>query len=264
MSGTRHAIISRWAALVFSATACEVPAANEGTSSGPDDLPARVAARGDPKFTDRFHLDGCTFRTVGRNPFFPLLPGQKLVLEGEIDGQPARLERTVLHETVTIDGIRTRVIEERHTEGGELVEVSRNFFALCEPTNSVFYFGEAVDNYENGEIVDHSGSWRHGVDGAQAGLIMPGLALLGARYFQEVAPGVALDRAEIVEVGGTADTPYRRFRHVLVTEESSPLEPGVVEGKSYAPRVGLIADGELQLVAVQGGDRNRDGDHEDR
>lgn len=51
------------------------------------------------------------------------------------------------------------------------------------------------------------------------------------------------------------ETPYREFRHVLVTEQSSPLEPGVVEGKSYAPGVGLIVDGTLRLVAVRGGDR---------
>ena len=72
-----------------------------------------------------------------------------------------------------------------------------NYFAICKETNSVIYFGEDVDNIENAVVVNHDGSWLAGVKGARAGLIMPGMPLLGARYYQEVAPGVALDRAEI-------------------------------------------------------------------
>ena len=54
------------------------------------------------------------------------------------------------------------MVEERETEDGELVEVSRNFFAICEETNSVFYFGEEVDDDEDGEIVGHEGAWLAG------------------------------------------------------------------------------------------------------
>jgi hypothetical protein len=148
------------------------------------------------------------------------------------------------------------VVEERETEDGELTEVSRNYFAICSQNNSVFYFGEDVDFYEDGEIVNHDGSWLHGQRGARAGLIMPGLPLLGARYFQEVAPGVALDRAEIVDLQASLRTPLRRFTNVLLTEESTPLEPGVTELKFYAPGIGLIRDADLLLVhagfAVEG------------
>jgi hypothetical protein len=37
----------------------------------------------------------------------------------------------------------------------------------------------------------------HGSDNARAGIIMPGTPLLGSRYYQEIAPEVALDKAEI-------------------------------------------------------------------
>jgi hypothetical protein len=149
-----------------------------------------------------------------------------------------------------IEGIETRVVEERETEDGELVEVSRNYFAICNRTNSVIYFGEEVDIYEDGVIVGHEGEWLAGVDGARPGIIMPGTVLVGARYFQEVAPGVALDRAEIVSLTATVQTPAGRFTRCLRTRETTPLEPGEVEFKSYAPGIGLIQDEVLRLVRI--------------
>jgi hypothetical protein len=216
------------------------------------DPPAlRHAAQGSAAaFTDEFHLERCTFAATGRNPFFILEPGYTQVLEGTEDGATVALTIRVLDATEDVGGVTTRIVEERHVEDGELVEVSRNFFALCEENGSVFYFGEEVDIFEEGEIVSHEGAWRHGARGARAGLIMPGIALLGARYFQEVAPGVALDRAEIIELDATVRTPLRRFTDVLVTRETTPLEPGVTEFKSYAPGVGLVADGEVLLVSA--------------
>ena len=52
---------------------------------------------------------------------------------------------TVLNETKVVDGIETRVVEEKETEGGNIVEVSRNYFAICKHTNNAIYFGEEVD-----------------------------------------------------------------------------------------------------------------------
>jgi hypothetical protein len=211
----------------------------------PDAAPARRAA-----FTDEFQIERCTFATTGRNPYFILVPGHRLELEGEEKGTVTHLTITVLDDTLAVDGVQTRVVEERETEDGELVEVSRNYFAHCEENGSVFYFGEDVDNYENGVVDNHNGSWHAGVDGARAGVIMPGLNLVGARYFQEVAPDVALDRAETVSVTETLSTPAGDFTEVLKTKETTPLERGVKEFKYYAPGVGLIRDEDLDLVEV--------------
>jgi hypothetical protein len=227
-------------------------------STGPAASNARVVrqAHDDAAFTRNFPLERCTFVDHGTNPYFILVPGHRLVLENEDEEESTQLVITVLTDTKLIAGISTRVVEERETEDGELTEVSRNYFAICSENNSVFYFGEDVDFYEDGEIVNHDGSWLHGQRDARAGLIMPGLPLLGARYFQEVAPGVALDRAEIVDLQASLRTPLRRFTNVLVTEESTPLEPGVTELKFYAPGIGLIRDADLLLVqagfAVEG------------
>lgn len=209
-------------------------------------------------FTDDFRLESCTWSAQGRqNPFFNLRPGFQLVLEGEDDGEDVHLEITVLNrlETITFQTARgaqltvvARVVEERESKDGELVEVSRNWFARCVETSDIFYFGEEVDFYENGVIVGHGGSWRAGVDGARPGIIMPGTYLLGARYFQEVAPDVAEDRAEHVAMGVALALPAGTLSGCVTIEETTPLEPGAKGRKTYCPRLGLVKDGPLELV----------------
>lgn len=159
-----------------------------------------------------------------------------------------RLTITVLDQTRTIDGVEARVVEERETSGDELREVSRNYLAISARTNAVSYFGEEVDIYRDGAVVSHEGAWRAGVAGARFGLLMPGLPLLGGRYYQEVALGVAMDRARIVAVDDTMTAGGRIYQNVLRVEESTPLKPDAREFKFYAPDVGLLRDGDLTLV----------------
>ena len=111
----------------------------------------------------------------------------------------------------------------------------------------MFYFGEDVDVYKNGKVVDHEGAWLSGVNGARFGLMIPGTPLLGARYQQEVAPKVAMDRAEIVSLSATLQTPAGKFEQCLRTKESSTVERGTTY-KLYAPSVGLIFDADLKLT----------------
>jgi hypothetical protein len=212
-------------------------------------LPVPALARRVP-YTDSFMIEQCQFSSRGTNPYLILEPGYQLTLQGREKGRLVRLVITVLDQTETIGGVETRVVEERETRDGEPVEVSRNFFALCTPTNSVFYFGEDVDVYEDGVVVSHEGGWRAGVGNARPGVIMPGLNLTGARYFQEVAPGVALDRAETLSVSETRTTPAGTFTGVLKVKETTSLERRSRSIKRYAPGVGLIQDDRLELVAV--------------
>ena len=187
------------------------------------------------------------FVSSGRVPYFVLEPGYVLTLAGG----DTQLIITVLPETKEISGTETRIVEERETKAGTLIEVSRNYFAIGRRTNSVFYFGEDVDIYKGGKVISHEGAWLAGVNDATAGVAMPGMPMLGARYYQERAPGVAMDRAEIVNMSASLKTPMRLFTSVLVTRETTPLEPGVSEPKYYARDVGLIGDGDLRLVAVK-------------
>ncbi len=199
-------------------------------------------------WVDSFDLDECEFSSIGKNSYFFLQPGYQLILEGEEDGEAIQLIVTVLNETRVVDGIETRVVEEREAQDGELIEVSRNYFALCAPDNDIFYFGEDVDMYEDGEIVSHEGAWLAGIDGAMPGVIIPAKPEVGLKYYQEVAPGIAEDRAEILSLNEALDTPAGKFENVLKVEETTPLEPGVREYKFYAPGIGLIQDEDLKLV----------------
>jgi hypothetical protein len=142
-----------------------------------------------------------------------------------------------MHETKRVDGVECRAVEERETEGGRVVEVSNNYFAISRRTNSVYYFGE-----------DAGGAWFSGKKGARFGLMMPGLPLVRSRYYQEIAPGVAMDRAEIVSVDAVVKTPAGQLTNCLKVEETSPLEPRNKEYKCYAPGIGLVQDGSLKLV----------------
>ena len=169
------------------------------------------------------------------------------MLAGGDASEAAEVTITVLNETRQVNGTETRVVEERESIGGELVEISRNFFAICEETNSVFYFGEEVDDYESGNIISHEGAWLAGEDANRAGVIMPGTILLGARYYQEIAPNVALDRAEIIDIGEVIQTPSGDFTYTLITRETTPLEPDVAELKYYAVGIGLIQEEDLML-----------------
>jgi hypothetical protein len=167
---------------------------------------------------------------------------------GQEDGEELQLVMTVLNETKVVNGIETRIVEERETEGGNLVEVSRNYFAVCRPSNNAIYFGEDVDMYEDDKVVSHEGAWLAGQNGSKAGMIMPGKVEVGLKYYQEIAPGVAEDRAEIVSVTEVLETPAGVFKQVLKTEETNPLKPDEKEYKFYAPGIGLIQDEAIKLV----------------
>jgi hypothetical protein len=192
----------------------------------------------------------CQFSSVGSNPYFNINPGYQTVFAGIQKGEPLKLTITVLNQTKVLGGIQTRVVEERsvNAQTGDLREIAINYFAICKPTNSVFYFGENSSDYSIGKVVTHEGSWLHGSGNAHAGLVMPGIVLLGSKYYQEVAPGVALDRAEIINVNAAVKTPSGNFGNSVQVKETSGIEPNVTEYKFYASGVGLVDDQGLLLL----------------
>ena len=208
-----------------------------GTGSG--------AVPDDGDYTSEFSVDRSRLAATGRNPFFVLEPGYELTYRGGNE----ELVITVLDQTELVDGVVTRVVEERETHDGALVEISRNFFAIDSGTGDVYYFGEDVDDYYAGGAVGHGGSWRSGVGGARFGLMMSGSPQVGMKYYQEVAPGVALDRGEIRSTSDSVQVPAGSFGGVVSVVETNPLEPGVTGHKAYAPGIGMIVDDRLTLVS---------------
>jgi len=195
-------------------------------------------------WADTFAVDKKDFVSIGSNDYFRLEPGYVLVLEkGKV-----RLVITVLDETKLVDGVETRIVEERESKGGRLLEISRNYFAFNTADRGVYYFGEVVDIYKNGKVVGHKGAWESGKGGARFGLMIPGRPVVGARFYQEVAPGVAMDRAEVAALDASIKTPAGEFKGCLKFIETTPIEPLARESKIYAPGIGLVKDGSLLLV----------------
>lgn len=207
-------------------------------------LVASAQAPAGKGWVDRFDVDKKDFVSIGANDYFRLEPGVFLALEKGKE----RLVITVLDETRFVDGVETRVVEERESKGGRLVEISRNFFAFNAADRGVYYFGEEVDIYKNGKVVRHEGAWESGKNGARFGLMVPGRPEVGARFYQEIAPGVAMDRARIVAIDASIRTPAGEFKGCLEFVETTPLEPLARDSKVYAPGVGLVKDGSLLLV----------------
>ena len=247
-----------------------LPGLSGGIASA-DDCPWTLGCPDDCEFTTDFRLQDCRwFQSIGINPYFKLIPGYKLVLESDEE----RAEITVLRDTKWIRlgdrWIRTRVVEERayerEIEDGEveekLVEISRNWFAICNKTNAVYYFGEdsrdCEDGFDENDVcpdgADTTGSWQAGVNGAQPGLMMPGTFLLGAKYFQEIAEeDGAVDRGENTAMGVDVTTAAGTFVDCVEVVETNPAE-GMCdkeeegEAKLYCPGIGLVQDGDLKLV----------------
>lgn len=201
----------------------------------------------DISLTDSFNQENCTFLTTGKNNYFILEPGYQLILQNIEDKDTMKLVITVLNETKKVGNTDTRIVEERESVNGVVVEISRNYFSICKETGSVFYFGEDVEIYKNGNVVSNSGSWL-AVENNKAGIIMLGQIILGSKYYQEISPDIAMDIGEIVSISDTLITPAGKFIGVVKIEETNPLEKGEKSYKFYAPGIGLIKDDELLLV----------------
>jgi hypothetical protein len=89
------------------------------------------------------------------------------------------------------------------------------------------------------------------VDGAEAGVLLPGDPEVGMRYRQEYYEGEAEDAGEILGLDAKAEVPFGSFDGVLKTKDTTPLEPDVVEHKFYAEGVGPV----LAVVVAGGGGR---------
>lgn len=191
---------------------------------------------------ETFDVNKADLAHTGNNRWLTMQPGRVLKLRHGNDS----LTVTILKDVETVDGVKVGILEERETKDGKLIEVSRNFFATDPKTGDVYYFGEDVDNYKDGKIINHESAWKSGEHGARFGLMIPGKPKVGDRYYQEIAPRVAMDRVEIVSTDETLKTPAGTFR-CLHLKETTPLE-GDVSHKWYAPGVGIVKDDEFELA----------------
>jgi hypothetical protein len=196
-----------------------------------------------PRGDEPANLDAGDFVDGIDHPYWPMAPGSKWVYRE--NGQ--RVEVTVTDQTKEILGIQATVVHDVVTEDGELVEDTLDWYAQDKDGN-LWYLGEATKEFENGKVKSTEGSWEAGVDGAEAGVLLPGEPEVGMRYRQEYYEGEAEDVGEILSVDEKAQVPFGRFDGVLMTKDTTPLEPDMLEHKFYANGVGPVL-----VVAISGG-----------
>ncbi|MFL5817559.1 MAG: hypothetical protein ACJ76L_08155 [Conexibacter sp.] len=176
------------------------------------------------------------------NPWFPLEPGTTYVYRGSKDGRSARDVFAVTHRTERIDGARCVVVHDRLYLRGRLAERTTDYYAQ-DRNGTVWYFGEQTAELDaHGHVTSSEGTWRAGVDGARAGIYMPAHPRVGERHRQELYPGHAEDRFQVVARDARVTVPYGTFDHALRTKEWTPLEPGVLDAKYYVRGIGQVAE----------------------
>ena len=214
---------------------------SDDSGAGSDDAKESPAPPADLPRSDEPHpLDPASMTTDVTNPWFPLEPGTRWTYrEVDEEGTAQRVVVTVTSETRRIaDGTEALVVRDTVTEDGEVTEDTFDWYAQ-DADGTVWYLGEDTAEYGDGPP-DTEGSWETGVDGALAGVIMPAEPAPGQSYRQEYLKGVAEDNGEVLATGRSATVPAGAYDDLLLTADTSGLEPKVLEKKYYARSVGLV------------------------
>ena len=203
-----------------------------------------------PQGGEPFTLEPADFVAAIDNPYWPMAPGSKWVYR-ETDGKGGvqKVVVTVTDRTKTILGIQATVVHDVVSEDGEVIEDTYDWFAQ-DRWGNVWYLGEDTTEYEDGKT-STAGSWEAGVDGAQAGVVMPAEPEVGLAYRQEYYAGEAEDAGEILSLDEQVEVPFGAFDGVLQTKDWTPLDPKLLENKFYAQGIGPV----LARTVAGGSDR---------
>jgi hypothetical protein len=233
MNTTLAPVASILAAVLLAATGCGASGGSPSDSGGPS--PSQVDGVTVP--TPR--PDPADFTEVVDNPWLPLRPGSEWVYSSIGDEGPEKDVVTVTDHKRVVAGVRTVVVHDvvRNAKG-EVVEDTWDWYAQDRHGN-VWYFGEDTTAFEHGKKTTE-GSWEAGKHGAQAGIAMLAEPDVGDTYQQEYREGVAEDRGRILSLSAQHAGPAGSWTGLVRTEDTTPLEPGLVENKYYAKGVGVV------------------------
>jgi hypothetical protein len=222
-----------------------VAAACGGGSSKPTATPAPT-------------LNPADFSATIDNPLFPMSSLGPKVFEGDEkdpdtgESVHTRIEHTILPDTEVIGGVAALVLQDKEYQDGNLIEIALDYFAQHRD-GSVWYLGERVDEYENGQVTGHSGQWLSGDGANRAGIYMPARPTAGQEFSQENAPGIAEDVSKVIAVDLSITVPAGSFAGCLKAEDTSPLDNAPGEFKYYCPAVGLVREeppgGRVDLIS---------------
>jgi hypothetical protein len=239
--------VARATDLVRSGAAAAVVLAAAGACGGSPDAAAPSSSAPSsgalPQGGETVDLDPADFTVDITNRWWPMAVGDRWVYE-ESDGEGgvAKVEVTVLDRTKTVAaGVEGRVVHDILTEDGEIIEDTLDYYAQ-DADGNIWYLGEKTAEYENGQVTTTEGSWEAGVDGGQAGIAVPGEPRAGTGYRQEYLAGQAEDEGFVLSTDEQVQVPTGLYEGTLMTRDTTPLEPELVELKFYAPGVGPVME----------------------
>lgn len=184
-------------------------------------------------------IEPTAFTTTINNPYFNLPIGRELIYEGQTEDGIEKIVISITGETKEIMGVKTLVYRDKVYINEELVEDTKDYLAQ-DAEGNVWYFGEDVDNYENGEVIDHAGGWIAAVDGAQPGIWIKVHPLEGDSYRQEYYQDTAEDMRDVVKVGEVVSIGMGSYNDCVKMYDWTPLESKSREYKYYCAEVGAM------------------------
>jgi hypothetical protein len=237
MTRTDRRRVGAAAAVLVAAAAC-------GSDPSPSPAAPATTTAALPKDGEAVDLDPSGFTVDITNRWWPMEVGDRWAYEeSDGEGDVQQIEVTVLDRTkVVAAGVEARVVHDvATTVDGEVVEDTLDYYAQ-DADGNVWYLGEKTAEYENGEVATTEGSWEAGVDGAQAGILLPADPQVGTGYRQEYLAGHAEDAGFVLSTDEQVQVPTGLYEGTLMTRDTTPLEPDLVELKFYAPGVGPVME----------------------
>jgi hypothetical protein len=238
--------------LIFAATIlCAGCTSNATTPSAttppstraPESSPAGSTAADStlPVGAEPVNLNPGDFTANITHPYWPMKPGTRWTYRA-IDAK-GEVEDVVVVATADTrklaNGVTGRVVRDTVRTEGELIEDTFDWYAQ-DSAGNVWYMGEDTAEFENGKIASREGSFEAGVGGALPGIMLPARPQVGQNYRQEYLKGEAEDNGEVLGLDQLVEVPTGRYGHVLLTKDTSHLEPHVVEYKFYARDIGPV------------------------
>lgn len=244
-TSSRTVVVPAAAAALIAAALAGGCTSDDGSTSSNTGPPAatttdRTGSAPLPQGSEPVSIDPAEFTPDITNPYWPMQVGDRWVYEEREGSTTQRVVVTVLDRTKSVAaGIEARVVRDVVTQNGVLIEDTFDWYAQ-DADGNIWYVGEATTEFDNGKPVSTAGSWEAGVGGALPGILMPATPDVGQAYRQEFLAGEAEDAGAVVSLDERVQTPAGSFSDVLMTRDTTPLEPDIVELKFYAPGVGPV------------------------
>jgi hypothetical protein len=189
------------------------------------------------------------------NPYLPLASLKQDILEGKEGSDKIRIERTAKPDIRKIyiinnQPVEALCVEDREYVNGALMEVALDYF-VQDDSGAVFYLGEDVDEYKDGKVVGHSGTWHFGRDTQSPGVLFPAQPKIGERFMPEDVSKEIHENDEIVSLTETVTTPAGTYANCVKVKEV--LADGEIEYKYYAKGIGVVREvpdgGDVLLIS---------------